>query len=84
VNIEDISAWERARSIYYLREIGGDSSSRWRQVTEDEFIAAERRAGFIPQAGCGPIATAGFGDGKVEGKIEYVDASAGKASDDAH
>lgn len=56
---------------YYVKRNG----EPWREVSKLEFIAAERDAGFIPKAGCGPIATAGFGrsgpDGSIDGKIEY-------------
>lgn len=49
----------------------------WREVSREEFICAEREAGFVPKAGCGPVATAGFGmsgpDGSISGKIEYDD-----------
>jgi hypothetical protein len=73
VNLDEISRWERARSRYFLRYNRGP----WEQVSETEFIVAEREAGFIPKAGCGPLATAGFGcsgpNGSVDGKIEYVE-----------
>lgn len=56
---------------YYLRRDRG----KWYEVTQDEFIHAEREAGFIPKADCGPLATAGFGvsgpDLCLDGRIEY-------------
>lgn len=60
-------------SRYYLRRNRG----RWREVSRDGFIAAEREAGFIPKSGCGPLATAGFGisgpDLELDGRIEGMD-----------
>lgn len=71
--LKHISDWERARSKYFLRENKG----AWREVSEAEYIAAERRAGFIPDPYCGPLATAGFGytgNGMdIEGRIDYID-----------
>lgn len=51
-----------------------------REVTAEEFVRAERDAGFHPKPGCGPFATAGFGvtrydgpDGRrsINGRIEF-------------
>lgn len=68
-SLQSISDWERAR--YFLRYSRGP----WSQVTEAEFIAAERSAGFVPKPDCGPVATAGFScngpRGIVAGRIEY-------------
>ena len=56
---------------YYIKRNGG----AWAEVSEEEFILAEREAGFVPKSGCGPLATAGFGingpQGSMDGKIEY-------------
>jgi len=57
---------------YYLREDGGPK----REVTQGEFIAAERAAAFYPSPGEGPVATDGFGatfpDGReIEGFVEF-------------
>lgn len=56
---------------YYIKR----NREPWKEVSQAQFIAAEREAGFTPKAGCGPIATAGFGasgpDGSIDGKIEY-------------
>ena len=38
VNLDEISRWERARSRYFLRYNHGP----WEQVSEIEFIVAER------------------------------------------
>lgn len=47
-------------------------SDKWREVTQDEYIQAERVAGFHPKPGCGPFATAGFhGPNGVEGRLRY-------------
>lgn len=52
---------------YWLRE----GEQPWRAVSRDEFAEAERRAGFHPKQGCGPLATAGFGSSvrNVQGRI---------------
>ena len=44
---------------YYLSFDGIADSER--EVTADEFVAAERNAGFYPKPWCGPFATSGFG-----------------------
>lgn len=68
--LKRIADYEREHSVYYLKR-----NKRWVQVTEDEFIAAEQRAGFFPKPGCGPVATAGFSYGdsgeEIEGRIDY-------------
>ena len=43
------------------------------EVTEEEFVRAERRAGFHPKPGCGPVATGGFGSGAIKGRVDYSD-----------
>lgn len=40
---------------------------KWVEVSQDEWIAAERAAGFRPKPGCGPLATGGFSSGNVSG-----------------
>ena len=60
---------------YYLRLSSyshPELDSEWKEVTQAEFVKAERAAGFHPKPGCGPVATGGFGgsDG-IEGKIRY-------------
>lgn len=54
---------------YLLTE--GDGPER--EVTAEEWISAERRAGFHPKPGLGPFATAGFGSTNpdLHGRIEY-------------
>lgn len=42
-----------------------------KEVTQDEFIAAERSAGFYPKSGSG-VATGGFGCGDISGRIELI------------
>lgn len=46
------------------------SGLRWQEVTECEFIKAERAAEFRPKIGCG-IATSGFHSGAVEGRVTH-------------
>lgn len=45
-----------------------------REVSMIEYALAERMAGFLPQPGCGPLATSEFsvssGSGEVVGRIE--------------
>lgn len=67
--MDDIDKWEREHARYFLREGGG----AWKEVTESEFIQAERRAGFFPKPECGPVATSGFGNSllKLEGRVDY-------------
>ena len=50
---------------YWLRISG----LPWTEVSEVKFVEAERAAGFYPKPGCGPVATAGFSSGVVEGKV---------------
>lgn len=68
----DIGKWEREHSKYFLRHDHG----KWVEVSESEFVAAERGAGFFPKTGCGPVATGGFSasgpDGEIEGRIDFV------------
>jgi len=45
------------------------------EVTEEEFIRAERATGFWPKADCGPVATGGFSAGVFRGRVEYADRS---------
>lgn len=52
---------------YYLK--CGDGAER--KVTQDEFVRAERTAGFRPKPGCGPVATGGFSSGVLAGRVEY-------------
>ena len=44
----------------------------WDEVTREQFIAAERAAGFRPKGGGDGLATGGFGGDSVSGKIEVV------------
>jgi hypothetical protein len=52
---------------YWLRAKG----TKWQEVDQGKFVEAERSAGFYPKAGCGPVATAGFSNGSVEGQVTY-------------
>lgn len=46
-----------------------------REVTQEEYVRAERSAGFHPKPGCGPTATASFsgkcGGQDISGRTEY-------------
>lgn len=53
---------------YYLRAEWEDN---WTEVSEKQFINAERAAGFRPKPGCGPVATGGFISGSTLGRVEY-------------
>lgn len=53
---------------YFLR-LGVSEPER--EVTRQEYVAAERAAGFYPKPGLGPEATGAFWHGQVEGRIEY-------------
>lgn len=44
------------------------------EVTKEQFVAAERNAGFRPKGeDRGQPATAGFGNGSVSGRVVYED-----------
>jgi len=49
-----------------------DGEGPEREVTQDEYVATERSAGFRPKPGCGPEATASFSSGRLSGRVEYV------------
>ena len=53
---------------YYLKSAWQD---HWEEVTQEQFIQAERAAGFYPKHGCGSVATAGFSGGSVMGMVVY-------------
>ena len=53
---------------YYLK---ADFQKEKQEVTKEEFIQAERAAGFRPKYGDG-VATGGFSGGGVSGYIEHV------------
>lgn len=52
----------------YWLSFGRDSE--WKEVTKEEYISAERSAGFRPKFGNG-IATAGFSNGSINGEVTY-------------
>jgi len=43
------------------------------EITQDEFVKAERAHGFYPKYGLGPEATGGFSCGLIWYSIEYND-----------
>jgi hypothetical protein len=53
---------------YYLK---ADFQKEYQEVTREEFIMAERNAGFSPKYGGDGLATGGFCGGGVSGKIAY-------------
>jgi len=54
---------------YYLKT---DWQNDWVEVSLEEFVKAERAAGFCNKAG-GPTATGGFSSGSVTGRVTYTD-----------
>ena len=57
----------RWKERYWLGVIGGP----YHQVSRQEFISAERSAGFTAKDGGGGLATGGFSHGNSSGKITY-------------
>lgn len=59
------------KSTYYLNS---GPNGRYQEVTMEEFVRAERAAGFHPKDGMpiGKPATGGFSGGGVHGKIIYT------------
>jgi len=55
----------RRNTRYFLKP--DSARAMWQEVTEEEFVAAERGAGFYPKHGCGPVATGGFSAGGQRG-----------------
>ena len=53
---------------YYLK---ADFQKEAQEVTKEEFITAERAAGFRPKYGDG-LATGGFSGNGVNGSIKYI------------
>ena len=43
--------------------------SPWVKVTQEDWLKAERNAGFRPKPGLGPYATGGFSDGSIAGAL---------------
>jgi len=54
---------------YYLR---GCWEKDCKEVSKEQYIQAERAAGFYPKSGGkNDIATAGFSNGTITGRVEY-------------
>jgi len=53
---------------YYLK---GNWEKEYKEVTKEEYIRAERSAGFRSKFGDNEIATAGFSGHGVDGKVDY-------------
>lgn len=64
-NIQDLLEEHRRNTRYFLKP--DSDRAVWQEVTEQEFVAAERGAGFYPKYGCGPVATGGFSAGGQRG-----------------
>ncbi len=58
---------------YWLRISG----LAWQEATQEQFMAAERTAGFYPKTGSG-VATGGFGNGVIQGRVTYGEITAEK------
>ena len=52
---------------YFLK---ADFMDEYKEVTKEQFIQAERSAGFRPKGGGDGVATGGFSGGGVSGKVE--------------
>ena len=50
-----------------------DISDSEKEVTEEQWKRAERKAGFYPKGGGNECATGGFGGHGISGRIEFVD-----------
>jgi len=57
---------KQKKARYWLRTSG----LQWQEATEEQFIQAERTAGFFPKSGCG-VATGGFNSGALKGRVTY-------------
>lgn len=55
----------RENTRYFLKP--DSDRAIWQEVTQEEFVAAERGAGFYPKHGCGPVATSSFSAGGQRG-----------------
>jgi len=57
---------DRSHDRYFVTEDGVET-----ETTMEGFVAMERRCGFHPKPGCGPIATGSFSSGSRSGRIEH-------------
>lgn len=64
-DLKDLLAEHRRNTRYFLAPVTSDPI--WQEVTEQEFVNAERAAGFYPKPGCGPVATGSFSAGGQRG-----------------
>ena len=55
---------------YYLK---ADFMDEEKEVTKEEYLRAERVAGFMSKFGIDHIATASFGGNGVSGRTEHID-----------
>lgn len=57
-SLRDVLEEHRKNTRYFLKP--DSDRAMWQEVTQEEFVAAERGAGFYPKHGCGPVATSSF------------------------
>jgi len=55
---------------YFLSFDGVEGSEK--EVTKEQFMKAERAAGFHSKFGDNHVATGGFGAGGIRGRVEYT------------
>ncbi len=61
---------------YFLKVGIPNLETDWREVTYEEYVDAEKRAGFVHIAqDKGGTATAGFSGNNISGRIEYTERS---------
>jgi len=75
VTIEVPCRVERVHPPEGFTGITGPASRGWlpeQEVTREQFIRAERGAGFRPKYGGDGLATGGFSTGTIRGRIQYA------------
>jgi hypothetical protein len=65
LDLQKLLAEHRRNTRYFLAP--ATENAVWQEVTEQEFVNAERGAGFRPKPGCGPVATGAFSAGGQRG-----------------
>lgn len=66
---QDGEAPEDRKERYLLK---ADHQTEWDEVTKEQFITAEQAAGFHSRFGPKHLATGGFSDDGIRGRIEYM------------
>lgn len=64
-SVQELLEEHRRNTRYFLDRDG--ENPLWLEVTEADFVKAERAAGFRPKPGCGPVATASWSSGGRRG-----------------